>query len=348
MTKPPKRRVLLLTHQDFQMPEDISKLDEKEIADWKTEYEIVTALQKLGHEVHILAALTEFKVLRETVATWKPHIVFNQLEEFLGENIYVPYVLGWFELIGQPFTGCNPASYVLADNKPLTKKILHYHRIPVPHFHVFPRGGSSKRPRRLEFPLIVKSAIEHSSMGIAQASVVTNDEKLRERIEFIHENLGTDAMAEEYIEGREVYVGVLGNHRLQTFPVWEMHFGDLPDSAERIATAKIKWDLRYQRKLGITSGPAKNLPEGAAERIHKLSKRVYRILGLSGYARMDFRVTEDHRIYLLEPNPNPDLGREEDFAESARVAGVKYEALIQRVMNLGLRYLAARETPGTD
>lgn len=332
-----KLRVLLLTHQDFKMPEDITKLEPKEIADWKTEYEIVLALQKLGHETHILADVTDMKVLREALASWKPQIVFNQLEEFLGENIYVPYVLGYFELIHQPFTGCNPASLILTDSKPIMKKILAYHRIPVPHFVNFPRGRNIKRPARLAFPLIVKSAAEHSSLGIAQASVVTSDEKLKERVEFIHENLQTDAMAEEYIEGREVYVGVLGNNRLVTFPVWEMHFGNLPEGTPRIATAKIKWDLDYQRKIGITTGAAENLPNGVAARIAQISKRVYRLLGLNGYARMDFRLTNDGQIYLMEPNPNPDLGIEEDFAKSAQMAGVGYEDLIQRVLNLGLR-----------
>jgi D-alanine-D-alanine ligase len=332
-----KLRVLLLTHQNFKMPEDITKLEPKEIADWKTEYEIATALGKLGHETHILADVEEMKVLRETLLSWKPDIVFNQLEEFLGQNIYVPYVLGYFELLHQPFTGCNPASLVLTDSKPMTKKILAFHRIPVPHFVNFPRDRNIKRPARLRFPLIVKSAVEHSSLGIAQASVVTSDEKLKERVEFIHETLQTDAMAEEYIEGRELYMAVLGNNRLVTFPPWELHFGNLPEGTPRIATAKIKWDLDYQKKIGIKTELAQNLPNGVAARMAQLCKRVYRILGFNGYARLDFRLAEDGRIYLMEPNPNPDLGRDEDFAKSAQVAGVEYEDLIQRVLNLGLR-----------
>jgi D-alanine-D-alanine ligase len=335
------RRILLLTHQDFKMPEDISKVDPKVVADWKTEYEIVKALEKLGHETQILADVTEMKVLREMVTTWKPDIVFNQLEEFLGVNIFAHYVLGYFELIHQPFTGCNPTSLILGDNKPLQKQILTYHRIPMPHFAIFPRAKKVKRPAKLAFPLIVKSTAEHSSLGIAQASVVTSDEKLKERVEFIHKNLQTDAMAEAYIEGREFYVAVLGNRRLETFPVWEMEFGNLPEGSPRIATAKIKWDMEYQKKIGIKTGPAKDLPAGAEDQIRKLSKRVYRILGFNGYARMDFRLTADGKIYLLEPNPNPDLGRAEDFAESARLAGVEYESLIERVINLGLSYPSA-------
>jgi D-alanine-D-alanine ligase len=337
-----KYRVLLLTHQDFKMPEDISKLDPKEVADWKTEYEIVTVLRKLGHETEVLADVTEMKVLREALTNWKPHIVFNQLEEFLGRNIFAHYVLGYFELMHQPFTGCNPSSLILADNKPLMKKILSFHRIPMARFAIFPRGRKVKRPGKLPFPLIVKSAAEHSSLGIAQASVVTSDDKLAERVQFIHEKLQTDAMAEEYLEGRELYVGVLGNQRLRTFPVWEIEFGNLPEGAQRIATAKVKWDLDYQKKIGIKTGPAENLPEGVTERIHELSKRVYRILGINGYARLDFRLTADGKVYLMEPNPNPDLGREEDFARSAKLAGLEFEDLILRIIKLGLQYQRAR------
>jgi len=186
--------------------------------------------------------------------------------------------------------------------------------------------------------LIVKSTTEHGSAGIAQASYVTNDEKLAERIEFIHTQIGTDAVAEEYIEGRELYVGVIGNDRLQTYPVWEMRFEKLPDNAPRIATERVKWDLEYQKKRGIKTGAAKDLPEGVADRITKLAKRVYRILGMNGYARMDFRLTADGRVFLLEANPNPDLARDEDFAESAKTVGVGYDKLIGKILRLALQY----------
>jgi D-alanine-D-alanine ligase len=134
----------------------------------------------------------------------------------------------------------------------------------------------------------------------------------------------------------------MGNNRLEAFPIWEFQFGNLPDGSQAIATSKMKWDTKYREKLGVTTGPAKNLPIGFEELMSKLCKRIYSILGLCGYARMDFRLTADGRIYLIEPNPNPDLGRDEDFAESAKAAGVPYEELIQRVVNLGLRSQAAR------
>jgi D-alanine-D-alanine ligase len=177
----------------------------------------------------------------------------------------------------------------------------------------------------------------HGSVGIAQSSVVTDDATLEQRVRYVHESLGTEAIAERFVEGRELYVGVLGNHRLVTFPVWEMQFGKLADGAHAIATERVKWDLDYQDRRGITTAAADDLPEDVVRRIDRLCRRVFRILGLNGYARMDFRLRPDGRVYLLEANPNPDLALDEDFAESAHVGGVPYERLVQRILNLGLR-----------
>jgi len=337
-----KHRVLVLTDHNLQMPESLDKVDDRWTKDWKTEYDVLTALAALGHEIRILGAVTDLKTVKDLVAEWQPNIIFNLLESFFGENIYVPYLLGYFELMGQSFTGCNPSGLFFAYNKPLMKKVLAFHRIPTPHFKVFPVGKAVRRPRLLSYPLIVKSTSEHGSEGISQASVVSSDEKLKERVEFIHARLRTDAMAEQFIEGREFYVGVLGNNRLETYPVWEIHFRNLPEGAQAIATSKIKWDADYREKLGVMTAAAENLPPGYDQLLSKLCKRVYSILGLCGYARMDFRLAADGKIFLIEPNPNPDLGRQEDFAESAKAAGVSYEDLVQRVLNLGLRYQTVR------
>ena len=337
-----KHRVLVLTDHNLQMPESLDKVDDRWTGEWRTEDDVLKALAAVGHEIRILGAVTDLKIVKDFIAEWQPNIIFNLLESFFGENMYVPYLLGYFELMGQPFTGCNPSGLFFAYNKPLMKKVLAYHRIPTPHFRVFPVGKAVRRPRSLTYPVIVKSTSEHGSEGIAQASVVTSDEKLKERVEFVHARLRTDAMAEQFIEGREFYVGVLGNNRLETFPIWEIQFRNLPEGAQAIATSKIKWDLGYREKLGVTTGAAQNLPPGFEQLMGKLCKRIYSILGLCGYARMDFRLSADGKIYLIEPNPNPDLGRQEDFAESAKAAGVSYEDLIQRVLNLGLRYQTVR------
>jgi D-alanine-D-alanine ligase len=168
--------------------------------------------------------------------------------------------------------------------------------------------------------------------------VVESDERLVERVRFIHETIGTDAIVERYVDGRELYVGVIGNQRLQVFPVWELLFTKMPDEAWRIATDRVKWSRVYQKKRGIKTAAAKNLPEGLADYIHRLCKRIYRTLDMSGYARIDLRLDEEGKIYVMEANPNPQLAYGEDFAESAEHTGIDYPELLQRIINLGLRW----------
>jgi D-alanine-D-alanine ligase len=190
--------------------------------------------------------------------------------------------------------------------------------------------------------LIVKSLTLDASLGISQASVVDSDERLLERVRFIHESLQTDALVEEYIEGRELYVGLLGNQRLQVLPVWELDFSGMPEESRKIATERLKWSLTYQKKHRIMTGRAGNLSPEELRRIISICKRVYRNLELSGYARIDLRLRPDGRVYVLEANPNPQLAYGEDFAESAESAGLDYGPLLDRIMALGLRWEPAR------
>src|SRR6516164_9529397 len=201
------------------------------------------------------------------------------------------------------YTGFNLCELVLARGKDLSKKLLIYHRIPLPAFAVFPLRRKIRRPPRLTFPLIVKSLNEDASWGISQASVVDSDEKLAERVKFIHDSIGTAAIAEQYIEGRELYVGILGNQALQALPVWELFFKNMPEGSRRIATDRVKWSVKYQNKYGIDSGPAVDLPETKADEIQHLCKRAYRALELSGYARIDLRLDDAGNCWVLEANP---------------------------------------------
>jgi D-alanine-D-alanine ligase len=335
-----KLRVAVLMLKDLVPPESIEGLSDKEIAPWKTEYDVLTALEELGHEAWAVGVSDDLGAVRQACAEREPHVVFNLLEEFHGIRIYVPYVLGYLELLRQPYTGCNPRGLVLTHNKALANRILRSHRIRVPDSTVFPRERRVRRPHRLKFPLFVKSATEHGSEGIAHASIVHDDEELKDRVEFVHDQLGTDAVAEQYIVGREFYVGVIGNCRLQTFPVWELRLKNLAKRAPKIATSKVKWDLEYQKQSGVITQRATHLSSEVQTQMQRICKRVYRILEQSGYARMDLRLTPGGEIYLLESNPNPQLEYGEDFAESAESVGVTYEHLIQRILNLGLRYQA--------
>jgi D-alanine-D-alanine ligase len=335
---PKPLRVLVLMDKNLVPPDDVSDLSPGKVAAFKTELDVYSTLKSLGHDVHKLGVLDDLGVIRDAIDEFNPHVAFNLLEGFRDYHGFDQHVVSYIELLGQPYTGCNPRGMTLARDKALTKKIMAYHRIHAPAFAVFPRRKTVSRPRKLGFPLVVKSVSVEGSVGIAQASVVRDDDELKERVRYIHEAVGTYAIAEQFIEGRELYVGVMGNLRLRTFPVWELLFEKAPDDMPVLATEKAKWDKNYQQRWGITSRAASDLPEGHDKLIPHLCKRIYRVLGLTGYARLDFRMTPTGQLYLLEANPNPQLAHGEDFADSAAHAGVAYEQLLQQIVSLGLQY----------
>jgi D-alanine-D-alanine ligase len=330
-------RILALMHADL-VPPDTAPNHEVAEADWKMEFDVTVALKRLGHEVQKLGVGSDLGVIRKAIDESRPHIVLNLLEHFHGVPLFDQNVVSYLELLRIPYSGCNPRGLMLARDKGLAKKVLAFHRIPVPDFHVFPVGRAVRRPKRLAYPLIVKSLTHEASTAISQASVVEDDAKLAERVRFIHDTLGTDAIVERFIDGRELYVGIVGNQRLRVFPVWELLFTKMPDELWHIATDRVKWSRDYQKKRGIKTAAAKNLPEGLAEHIQHVCKRTYRALDLSGYARIDLRLDTQGKVYVLEANPNPQLAYGEDFAESAERAGIHYPDLLQRIVNLGLRW----------
>lgn len=328
-----------MMHAELVPPDSIKGLSDDAIHEFKAEFDVLSTLRELGHEVLALGMQDDFADLRQVVREFKPHIVFNLLTHFHEAGIYDSAVVGWLELHKLAYTGCNPRGLLVANDKALAKKVLSYHRIRAPRFFSVARGKSvSRLPSKLEFPLIVKSRSEHASTGISQASLVRDVEHLAERVEFIHRNVGTAALCEEYIEGRELTIGVLGNARLETGPVWELTMPKLPDGAPKIVTSRVKWNLDYQKEIGLETSPARDLPKNKAEEIARIARRIYRAFGLSGYARIDIRMDEQDRIWILEANPNPDLCFGEDYAESFERIGYSYPKLLQKILNLGMRY----------
>lgn len=335
-------RIIVLLHESLMPPETLEGVEDKEKQAWRTEYDVIATLKAMGHEVRPVGLHSDLSVIAKALEEFKPHIAFNVVEEFDGYALFDQHVVSYLELMKQPYTGCNPRGLTICHDKALTKKILAYHRIHVPGFHVFPlKAKVIKRPARMKFPLLVKSVTEDGSVGIAQASIVNGDEQLAERVSFVHRQTNTDAIAEQYINGREIYVGVIGNQKLQAFPPWELAMKNLPEGAANIATGRLKWNKSYQEKVGLVTEAAKIPPE-MKKKIERLSKRIYRILGLSGYARLDYRLTETGQVYLLEANPNPQIALNEDFADSAAHSGVSYEALLQKIITLGLSYSPVR------
>jgi D-alanine-D-alanine ligase len=332
------QRVLALAHPDLVPPDNLEGVSEAERFTFKTEYEVMSTLRAAGHEVKMLGVQTELAPIRDEVENWKPDIVFNLLEEFHGETLYAQNVVSLLELLQVPYTGCNPRGLLLARGKDLSKKLCKYHRIPAPAFAVFPKSTKKvKRPRGLPYPVIVKSLSEDASRGISQASVVDSDEKLAERVAFVHERIKTPAIAEQYIEGREIYVGVLGNEKVQVLPVWELQFSKLADGALPIATEKVKHDPAYQEKRGIIQGPAQGLEPAVETRIKTSAKRICEALEIDGYCRIDFRLAADGTPYFIEANPNPEISAGEEFAQAALHAGTSYQDLLDKILLLGLQ-----------
>ncbi|MGE3840944.1 MAG: ATP-grasp domain-containing protein [Vicinamibacterales bacterium] len=333
-------RILALMHANLVPPDDVSAFDVTEV-EWKMEFDVAETLRSMSHEVLQLGVEDDLGVIRKTITEWKPHIVFNLIESFHGVGVFDQNVVSFLELMRVPYTGCNPRGLMLARDKALSKTLLISHRIAVPDFMVVRMGRKVRRPKRLIFPLIVKSLTQEASIGISRASVVEDDAKLVERVRFIHESIGTDAIIERFIDGREMYVGIVGNQRLEVFPIWELRWDKLPDDGRLIMTDRAKWSTNYQKKYGVMTNAAE-LSETERQRIHHLCKRAYRSLDLSGYARLDLRMDAEGRIYVLEANPNPQLAYGEDFAESAEHGGVSYEQLLQKIINYGLSWRPER------
>ena len=331
-----KRRILALVHEHLVPPEDTTGIDILE-AEWKMEYDVIETLRERGHEVRVLGINDDLAGIRPTAGFFEPHIILNLMEAFAGITTFDQNVVSYLELLRLRYTGCNPRGLMLARDKALSKKLLAYHRIPVPDFTVVRYGRKPALHKKMHFPLIVKSLFFEASAGISQASVVENADQLARRVQFIHESLGTAAIVEQFIDGRELYVGVLGNERLDVLPVWEMSFAQMPDNRWRIATERVKWSTKYQKKNGIMTNAAR-LDAAAIAHVQRIAKRAYRALDLNGYARIDLRMNDEGRAYVLEANPNPNLAYGEDFAESAETYGMPYERLLERIITLGLRW----------
>jgi D-alanine-D-alanine ligase len=331
-------RVLLLIHHYLVPPDDVSGVDTT-TQTWRTEYDVLKTLRDdLKHDVRVLGVSDELTPIKQAAEDFKPHIVFNLLEAFHEVGTYDQNVVSYLELLRLPYTGCNPRGMILARDKALSKKLLQYHRISVPEFAVARRGRKFALPKRMGYPVIVKSLTEEASIGIAQASVVEDERRMLDRIQFIHESIKTDAIVEQYIEGRELYCCLVGNERLQVYPIWEMFFEKMTERQHRIATSRVKWSSKYQEKAGIMTGAAEPLPNGVKERLPAMCKRVYRSLMLSGYARIDMRLDAAGRIWVIEANPNPQIANGEDFARAADMADISYPQLIQRILRAGLRW----------
>jgi D-alanine-D-alanine ligase len=305
----------------------------REEEDRPTEADVITCLNEIGHQVDTLPVYDNVLGIVEKIRDYAPDVVFNLSESFFNERANEPNIPALLELLKVPYTGSGPEALLLCKDKALAKTILVYHRIRVPRFVLSRKRRPLSRIRRFNFPAFVKPLAEESSDGIAKASFTRNEEETIERTRYIHEKLGCDAMIEEYIEGREVYVSVLGNRKLTVFPARELFFDETPENEPKFATYRAKWNDAYRTKWGIRNGPAAPLPEGGEKKLVEFAKRVYSLLKIQGVGRIDLRLTPSGEMVFIEANPNPSLAHEDDFAQSAATAGVGYNDLIQRILD---------------
>jgi D-alanine-D-alanine ligase len=329
-------RVLVLFDTAGTPPENQDFTEDLKTDDWAAEAHVIDALKTLGHEVRTIGVWDEPGMIIDEIKANPPDVVFNMTEHFNAVSAYDRNVAGLLEMMGVPYTGSSPTGLTLCKNKGMAKELLAYHKIRVPNFALFSPRATIKKPPHLKFPLFVKPAEEEASYGISQDSFVETEESLEERIRFIHERMNQTALAEEYIEGREIYVSLMGNDRLQVFPLREVIFSEFPDDQPKFATFKAKWDDAYRKRWGIRNVFAEPFPDGTVQRIGKICKSVYRALRIHGYGRIDLRVTPEGEIVILEANPNPNLEKEDEFAQSAMKAGLTYERMIQRILRLAL------------
>lgn len=304
--------------------------------DRKTDANVLAALHQLQHTTEHLAIYDNLDLLRQKLQLFQPDVIFNLADQFNNNRAFDQNIVSFLAMHGVPFTGCGSTGLTLCKHKAISKKILGYHRIHTPAFVTIARGKRIARPRPLKFPILVKPMKEEASLGISQASFVSNDEQFKERVQFIHEKFDNDVIAEEYIEGRELYVSIIGNHRLQVFPIRELVFKEVPPDEPKIATYKAKWDEEYRKRWGLENRFAEGLDPAVVKKIEQTCKRIYHLLTIDGYARLDLRLTPTNEVYFIEANPNPVLAEDEDFAQSALKANLTYPQLIDRIIRLGL------------
>src|SRR6185369_14897598 len=297
----------------------------REHEDRPTEADVIGALGKLGHEVETLAIYDDALAVVRKVQDYVPDVVFNLCESFFNERRNEPNIPALLELLRVPYTGAGPDSLLLCKDKELAKTILVYHRIRVPRFVVSRKRTPRRTLHRFSFPAFVKPLGEESSDGIAKASFGRNEKDTIERTCFLHDKLQCDVMIEEYVEGRELYVGVLGNQKASVLPARELFFGDLPEAEPRFATFRAKWDDAYRTKWNIRNGPAAPLAANVEKKLPEFARRVYTLLRIKGTARLDLRLTSAGELVFIEANPNPSLERGDDFALSAAAIGIDYE-----------------------
>ena len=330
-------KILLLFDVARPVPPDAAWSAETFLKEDKTaEANVLTSLLNLKHDVVTMAVFDNVPGVVDKVRSFAPDVVFNQCESFFDNRALEPNIPALLDLMKVPYTGSGPDALLLCKDKALAKVVLSHHRVRVPRFVVSHHKSPLRRLQQFGYPAFVKPIGQESSDGIAKASFVRDAQEAIERLHFLHQKFNSDAMIEEYIEGRELSVGVVGNRRRVVLPPRELFFENVPEDEPKFATSHAKWNDAYRKRWGITNGPAADLPEGIGKNLRKLAHNIYAWLRIRGFGRIDLRLSSRNELFVIEANPNPSLAMEDDFAQSAQAEGMPYDQLIQEILNAAL------------
>jgi D-alanine-D-alanine ligase len=293
--------------------------------------QVADALRGGGHKVSILGVHGDISKLRTGLMRRKPELVFNLMETFGNHQLGAVGLAGLLDLLGLSYTGGGPGEIYIQEDKALTKKLLAFDSIRYPEYAVFSPDADLETGGQLRMPLFVKPLRMDASIGIDAKSLVRSTREMMERVLDIHRRVKDSALVEEYVEGREFYIGVLGNAMPQVFPPIEMDFSGLPDGAPRVLDAKAKWDEKSPQYKG-TRAVVAELPDEMRARLQKVAVDAYRALRVRDYGRIDLRLTETGDIYVIEVNASCYLEQSGEFATAARAAELDYPTLINRIV----------------
>jgi len=316
--------------------ESAPNVDLSEVGVVEEMQDIKEALDTLGYKSTIFNVDSDILRLIDYLRGQKPDLIFNIVECVENESLQEMNVAGLYELMKIPYTGAGPLALGTALIKPRVKEILNSHGILTPGYQVFRVTDRLVLKEGMNYPLIVKPSHEDGSVGISNASIVNSINELRKRIRFIHHEFDQPALVEEYIEGRELNVAILGSKRPQVLPISEIDFSGLPAGAHKIVSYEAKWmhgTAAYEGTKGVC--PAK-LTAAQETEIKRTALECFHLIGCRDYARVDFRLTPDGRAYVLEVNPNPDISDEAGFARSARTAGYTFPVTIGKIVESAL------------
>lgn len=330
------KRVVILFDLAYEPPIDHDYKNLFKEISFESEKGVYDALKKLGFDPILVGVHDDIFRLTRELKRIEPDLIFNLTEAFSNRREGAPQLAGLLDLMEIPYTGTKSLGLGLAQDKNLAKKILVHHRIRVPKWITSYFRRPLKSIKSFEWPAFVKPTMEESSEGISRDSFVANEKDCLDRIRFLHEKYETDVIIEEFIDGRELYVSVIGNQRLQVLPIREISFKDYPEDLPKFATYKVKWDPEYRKRWGIRNTFAKLTDEQTAN-IQAVVKRCFDALQLSGFARFDIRLKDDGEIVVLEANPNPSLSPWDDFAQSAQKAGFEYGQAVEKIIDLALQ-----------